>query len=814
MRRARLSPFPSARFALSLLTGLLLALIPVTVLAPSPAAAQPVSAADTPTLQNTPLDMVILVDESGSESRTDIMHETEAAGTLAQAALNPHSRVTVFGFGGADGAVPNQNPIDAVCQPTVVNTKANLEYLAGCVSKLRARTYNQGYNTDYVAALTQAMNVLSPNTPFGQQSPAGAVKVIMMMTDGGLDESNNPAYPQPNWQTAAHNAVNLELQQADKDGVEVWPLGFGSIDSTDAAYLASLATGGGQAACDSRSASRPHSIIAQNSQAALAALNELFAAATCSGESGPDSGNLPPGGSLTLSVNIPQIASSGAISVNKGNPDIQVSFAAPDGAAVTGGTTSGGSTFQVSGENSAVEVLHITNPEAGPWQVKLTAPAGGKSQLVSVTAFWQGAAYVSLIPSPPSARPGQKVTITLSLVGQKGPITDPSALDGVDVQVTASGDGLSGPTGVPLAPASGLVGDFTGSFVAPAASGTVSLTGTASGYGLYATAVHTSVSVGNAAALTQGTVVFTGSQNVTVGQNISGYVLWDNTTGQSRPADLMLSTVHALATITSPSGAFSVAGGTSRTPFTIALSGQSPLGKASLLVKAVDPADSAVSYGQSQLLFTAVTPPGILAKYRLEIIVLLILIVLAILAMFWRRHVRRAAVDERGLSVVLAGGGGLSAPLRAPTRGWADAFRFMIRNEDEPGQRRLDNPRRGEADSAYVVRRELEKRRRTGRIIVQSPAGQEYTPTIGGPAESMPSGAGVAFRDIKMAKVTDVTGTAGSWAGSSGRPEDGWSRPQGRPEGNGPASASAPAPAPAPKPTPAKPDDSSDSRWM
>src|SRR5580704_14145577 len=131
MRRARLLPFPSARFALSLLTAVLLALIPVTLMVPSPASAQPVSAADAPTLQNTPLDLVILVDESGSESTADIMHETEAAGTLAQAALNPRSRVTVFGFGGADGAVPNQNPIDAVCQPTVVNTKANLEYLAG-----------------------------------------------------------------------------------------------------------------------------------------------------------------------------------------------------------------------------------------------------------------------------------------------------------------------------------------------------------------------------------------------------------------------------------------------------------------------------------------------------------------------------------------------------------------------------------------------------------------------------------------------------------------------------------------------------------
>jgi hypothetical protein len=807
MRRIPLSLFWSIRFALALAVAVLLWLIPMTVMVPSLAIAQPSSVTGPPSLENTPLDLVILVDESGSESPADIQHETEAAGTLAQAPLNPRSRVTVFGFGGADGAATNQNPIDAACQPTVVNNKANLEYLATCVNKLHARTKIQGYNTDYVAALTQAMSVLSPSTPTGQQSPTGALKVIIMMTDGGLDETGNPAYPQPNWQTAAKNAVNLELSAAQQAGVEVWPLGFGSIDPSDQNYLFSLATGGGQNACDSRSASRPHGIIAQNSQAALAALNELFAVATCSGTSDGGSVTVPPGGSRTLSVNIPPIASSGVISVNKGNPAIQVKFVAPDGAAVTGGTTVNGSTFQISGENSAVEVLHITNPDSGTWQIQLTAPADIQSQLVSVTAFWQGAALVSLFPSPPAAKPGQKVTVTLSLVGQKGPITDPSVLNGIAVQVTAAGDGLSGPTSVPLTPAtgSGLAGDFTGSFSAPGTSGTISLTGTASGYGLYATSVHTSVSVGNAAALTQGTVVFTGPQGLVVGQAISGYVLWNNS-GQTKPAALVLTTEHALATLTSPSAAFTVGSGTSRTDFTISLSSGSPLGPASLQLKAVDPADPATTYGESQLVFTVVTPPGILAKYRWEIIGVLILLLLAAVAAYRQRHVRRVAADVRGLSVVLAGGGGLSAPLRAPSRAWADTFRFAIRNEDEPGRRRLDNPRRGE--DAYTARRELEKRRRTGRIIVMSPQGQEYVPTIGGPAENLPSGASVAFRDVKMPKMADVTGTPGSWFSPRDQAEGTWSGPRDRPEGNGQA------PGPPSKPPPDRPDDPSDARWM
>jgi hypothetical protein len=808
MRRIELSLFRSIRFALALVAAVLLWLVPLTAMAPSPATAQPSSVTGTPSLENTPLDLVVLVDESGSESPADIKHETEAAGTLAQAPLNPRSRVTVFGFGGADGAAPNQNPIDAVCQPTVVNSKPNLEYLATCVNKLHARTQLHGWSTDYVAALTQAMSVLNPSTPTGQQSPSGALKVIIMMTDGGLDETGNPAYPQPNWQTAARNAVSLELSAAQQAGVEVWPLGFGSIDPSDQNYLFSLATGGGQKACDSRSASKPHGIIAQNSQAALAALNELFAAATCSGTSSGGSVTVPPGGSRTLSVNIPPIASSGAISVNKGNPAIQVKFLAPGGAAVSGGTTVKGSTFQISGEDSAVEVLHITNPASGTWQVQLTAPPGIQSQLVSVTAFWQGTALVSLFPSPPAAKPGQKVTVTLSLVGQKGPITDPSMLSGIAVQVTASGDGLTGPTSVPLTPTtvSGRAGDYTGSFNAPGASGTVSLTGTASGYGLYATSVHTSVGVGNAAALTQGTVVFTGPQSVVVGQAISGYVLWNNS-GQTKSATLVLTTQHTLATLTAPAAAFTVGSGTSRTDFTISLNSGSPLGPASLQLKAVDPADPATTYGESQLVFTVVTPPGILAKYRWEIIGVLILLLLAVLAAYRRRHVRRVAADVRGLSVVLAGGSGLSAPLRAPSRGWADTFRFAIRNEDEPDHRRLDNPRRGE--DTYTARRELEKRRRTGRIIVMSPQGQEYTPTIGGPAENLPSGASIAFRDVKMPKMPDVTGTPGSWSGPRDQAEGTSSGSRDRPEANGQATGPSPNP-----PPPGRPDDPSDARWM
>ena len=224
-------------------TFLAMASIALSLAAPQTAQALGIG---TPAIKNTPLDLVVLVDESGSESNLDVKHEMEAAGTIAQALLNPQSRVAVVGFGGADGVVPNQDPTMIVCQPTITNGFAGLEYLARCVNELHRRTSVEGDNTDYAAALGQAMSFLSQGTP----APANAIKAIVMMTDGGLDVSGDPQYPQPNWLPAAHHAVNLQLAAAQTAGVQIWPLGFGNLSRANVRYLDYLAANGGQQSCD------------------------------------------------------------------------------------------------------------------------------------------------------------------------------------------------------------------------------------------------------------------------------------------------------------------------------------------------------------------------------------------------------------------------------------------------------------------------------------------------------------------------------------------------------------------------------------
>ena len=153
-----------------------------------------------------------------------------------------------------------------------------------------------------------------------------------------------------------------------------------------------------------------------------------------------------------LSVNIPAIASSAAISVDRVNPAISVTFTRPDGTPWTDSAAISGAD-----NGSATEVLHlasITAADVGTWRVKLTAPPSLAGQLVSATVFWQGAVR-AIITATPSVKPGQPVAVKLTVLGPNGPITDPRTLASLVVGVTATGHGLPGPQPVPVTAASG-----------------------------------------------------------------------------------------------------------------------------------------------------------------------------------------------------------------------------------------------------------------------------------------------------------------------------------------------------------------------
>jgi hypothetical protein len=689
---------------------------------------------------NALLDVVMLVDESGSETAVSVAQEKQVAATIGQSMLNPASRITVIGFGGVNHVAPNQTAIDVACKPTIASGAQNLGYLSTCVNSLHRRTEAEGNDTDYAAAFGQAMSYLNPNTTDGAQSPPGALKVILMMTDGGVDVARNTQQYGQDWLGGVHQAVNEQLALARQDHVQVWTLGMGTdITSTDQQYLQYLASSGAQSTCGVK----PHSTLVTNRADALAALNQLYAEAGCMGTS--VSPWISFGGGITngtLQVTIPAIASDAAISVDRGDPGVQVSFYQPNGALWADSSA-------ISGEGSAVDVLHLVNPAPGTWRIKLTAPPGLQSELVSATAFWQGAVRALITANPPSAQPGQVISVSLSVLGNNGPITDPATIKNLQVGVTVSGNGLAKPTPVAVSNAgesngSGTgVANYTGSFQAPKATGPLTFTGTAAGYGLYATEIPATVQVGNVPAGFQATVQFPTAVSVQAGSDIHGQVIFTNTTGAAKTVRLELGSVsNALATITSPTGPVTVpSGNPPSTPFTISFGSNSPIGSAWLTVKVVDAANPSTVYANAPLNITVTKPPGFIAKYLWLIIGIIALIALVLLTALLLRAARRAQVDVRSLRAKISRDGEQKGNELKPSGKWSETFPFVIRDEDDE-HARLEPPQPG--DAVYTA-----KRNGRGQVKVWTPMGTDHDIIVGSAGELLPNGLRLSFRDTK-----------------------------------------------------------------
>ena len=692
------------------------------------------------------LDVAVLVDESGSETPQKVADEKQTVGTIVQTMLNPSSRVTVIGFGGVNRVVPNQNPVDVVCQPTIASGASNLDYLSNCVGKLHRRTEQQGDDTDYAAALSEAMNYLGPGSTATPPSPHNAIKVVLMMTDGAVDVSRNTQQYGVDWRLGEQTAINQQLAVATPAGVQVWPLGFGTDIGTDVTqpqalqYLNNMAAHGAPAVCDTKHvANQPHATWVNNPSDAVNALDQLYAEAACLGHNG-SSGPASQG----LAVNIPAIASSAAISVDRVNPAITITFTRPDGTQWTDSSAISGAD-----SNSPVEVLHIadiTRADVGTWHIKLTAPPSLASQVVSATVFWQGAVR-AIITATPSVNPGKPIDVKLTVLGPNGPITEPSALKSLIVGVTAAGQGLPSPVQVKVSPLSGPtdVGTYAGTYTAPGQPTTLTITGTAAGYGLYATQIPATVSVGKISAFLA-TPHFSGATTVRAGGSVSGSIDFTNTTGTTRHVVLKLAAGGATAAI-SPGTPISVPstspGSPPVVPFTVTIDKSTPAGVAGLEVQAVD-ADTGQTYDTVSDEITVTQPPGFFAKYRWEIIGVLAAIVLTMLAAFVSWKIIRKRKDVRGLVATLRRGGVPAGRDLEPDEQWAEVFALTIRDENSASPR-LDHPPKGSSVGIYQVRR-------AGRGLVRltTPMGlRPYEVEVNGPGQDLGNGLELAFRDTR-----------------------------------------------------------------
>ncbi|GGS64181.1 hypothetical protein GCM10010176_003140 [Nonomuraea spiralis] len=698
-----------------------------------------------PAPETLPLDMVVAVDESGSLSAGAVSREIEATSTIAQSVLNPQSRVTVIGFGSNNGR-PGQNAVSQVCRPTVTGDGVSLQYLSECVKGLHRRTDEEGNDTDHVAALTQALATLR------EGSPAGALKVVFLLTDGRLDVPRSPAYgsgsdTDPQVRQRRNNGAAQQLGQVigqtQREGVQVWPLGFGSGVTQE--NLDRFAAGGSRAGCDDRAESRPRARIVRDDRDVTRSLFEAYAAATCTGLTPTDSTTVEDGQTRELKVDIPLIATDGTITVSKSDPRVLAEFVDPEGRTVTTGTL-GDSTFAHSGANTATEALRIVNPLNGTWTVRLKAPQRLSRRLVSATALWQGAVQAAIVPEPPSARAGQEVRIRLSLVTRRGAITDEEALRGLTFSVTATGGGLARPQTVQVRDDGRAPDDkehdgrYAGVLTAPQAPGDVTLTGVVSGTGIRAERVPTTVTVGAAAATVQGQIEFGGDGTVRQGEAVRGLVRVRNDSAAPKRVRLSFQGVAGVPPALEPAGPFTVPPGDSATDFTVRFGKDAALGGTSMEVRLADDGDQGAVYAAGLLTVSVERPPTWWETYRRYIAAAAIVLLLLALTLLLVRAARRRRANVRGLSVALTlDGERTGAELKAPSS-WSPRFRFAVRDGDSYAPR-LVPPRPDGSDQVFTAYRA------GAGVTVETPDGDRQALGFGVESGPLPSGHRLVFRD-------------------------------------------------------------------
>lgn len=645
-----------------------------------------------------PAQIVVLVDESGSLDAESIAREKDAARLIAQGELSPDSTVAVVGFASSDGL--GQSPVDPVCPPTTLNSAENRQFLADCIGALRERGANEGNGTDHVAALRQALSYLD-------DSATDQPKIVFLLTDGKLDVGNSPTYGTnftPSERTeAARQQIPDVLAELSRAGVQVWPLGYGDVD---AAQLDGLATGAAQRSCGVQTPTPRATPVIGGAQDLLRAVRDAYAAANCIGPGDIETGRLPSAGRTELSVEIPEIATDGAILVFKRHPDVVVSYLDPQGNKVPKVGAAGSSTFEVSGENTEAESLRIVNPTPGRWTVVLTSAPSVPEQDVAATVIFQGAIRALLNVSPPEPAAGQVVDVELQVRSRRAPISDPGLLRGLAFVATLSGSGFS-PVRVALADDDDNA-VYSGQLTVPAdADGALVFTGSVSGIGVNGDepVVNTQVTSEPPQVHGQLRMLFDDSE-VQPGESVPGRVVVTNDSGESARLRLTV-TDAAPGTLVTPQPAvldLSPAG-RSELDFTLTFSADTATGPNQATLQLID--DTGMVVAQQQFASDVVPEPP-LWKRLLWLWLLLGIAALAALAFLIARfREQRQAQEVRQVRVELYRGSELLCHLDAPDD-TPKAFDFVIVDDSFRGPR-LEPP---ESDDEAAFR--VERSRRSG----------------------------------------------------------------------------------------------------
>lgn len=697
----------------------------------------PAAAGAAPPPEVRPAEVVILVDESRSLTDEDVRQERAAAQVLAMGEFSARSRVEVIGFGSRN--THEQHATDVVCPMSPVATPQDRQTLANCIGRLHRRTDAEGADTDHATAIQRALAALA-------DAPQGDSKIVFLLTDGVLDVHASVDWPgndATERRAAAQQDLRTRLDDARKEGVQVWPLGFGESDR-HRQELAGLAAGD---PCNGDPAYRPRARSVSDSTQVVDSMFQAFAAARCAGLDHPSPKVLQPGGTITQKLTIPPIATDASIIVVKYNPAFTVTYTDPRGHVTPKSGSFDSATFEVSGESSAVEVLHVRDPRPGTWTVKVTAPPGTGSQRVIPAISWVSAVRAALTIDPQAPRPGEKVLVRSRLVTRRGVLASPDELHGLSLGVRLTGDGFTGERDVPLTDdgknRDDKAGDavFSGLLTVPStANGQLVFTGGVSGEGVQGDELPLQT-VAATGGLALRAVVSIPARRIRPGGTAPGSLAVTNLTGAPKTLVLGLDDLRPgrddvriePARVTLP------ASGTTRVGFRLTFGRGTALGRVPGSVVVSD-TDGRVRYATGFIGVTvARTPPWWRRHWwQLALALLAVAASVAYGASVLRR--RRAARDVRELTVVLYRGDQEIHARRAPAEPGPD-FAVTLR-ETAGDQAYLDLPGRG--DPAYVI-----SRGPRGDVLVRTPEGKRMVMRLGRP-EPIGGGLAIGVRDGRL----------------------------------------------------------------
>lgn len=359
----------------------------------------------------TPLDLLVLVDDSGSMKKTDPLTLRVPASELVFSLLGQGDRAGLVVFAGHARDAAVLAPVDA----------AGRARLFKALRTVRSR----GRHTNLDAPLAAALRML------GDAPSPGRKRAVILLSDGHMDTGSVQRD-----HTLADDVRTRLLPALHEAGIAVYTVAFS--DDADRALLGAMAkaTGGTE------------SFVRRNRE-----LHHVFSAII---ERLKAPQMLPvENGSFLVDPSVKEIT----LVIDKPNADIAVGLVPPDGAVLAHDKHGRNVRWM---RSPAFDMVTVANPSTGHWRV--IAPAGQRVRAYALTNL-----RLDAVLAPHDVRPGQPVQLVARLNSGQGVVESAEVLDSTHLKATLTRDGTALESLALARDAHAGDGVFKATFVAPVA---------------------------------------------------------------------------------------------------------------------------------------------------------------------------------------------------------------------------------------------------------------------------------------------------------------------------------------------------------